>query len=131
MQLSDLFYSLGDVVAGKRSLDDVLKELQEKDKEKIKQLYDVCKNFVSKLKTNIKESVVKADQKNEQKAKYDMSSAVVVKKDGEIFHMGAKEKEKQSWWKKVRNNELSPESWRVKKVPKIAIAIFGKFLYTR
>ncbi len=34
-------------------------------------------------------------------------------------------------YKNPGSGELSPESWRVKKVPKIAIAIFGKFLYTR
>lgn len=104
MELSELFYALGDVAAGKRSLSDVCKDMAEKDKEKFQKLFDAGKIFLQTLTNNVKNEVKNEVKKEDMQANYDMSAAVTVNINGKQAYMGAKPKEKQSWWEKFRQN---------------------------
>lgn len=101
MKADELFYSLGDVAAGKRTLEDVCKEMHEKDKERFKQLLNAGKVFLSSLKNNVKQNIKEETTKNDMAAKYDLKSAVTVEINGKKM-LSAKRKEKQSWWKRLK-----------------------------
>lgn len=100
MNLDELFYALGDVAAKKRTLEDVCKDMAKQDKDKIAKLFEAGKLFLRNLKTNVKEEIRKADIE----ANYDTSGALTVDINGKKGYVGLKPKNKQSWWKKWREN---------------------------
>lgn len=102
MKTDELFYSLGDVAAGRRTLEDVCKEIHEKDKERFKQLLNAGKVFLSSIKDNVKQNIKEETNKNDMAARYDLKSAVTVEIDGKKT-LSAKHKEKQSWWKRIKS----------------------------
>ena len=104
MKLDELFYSLGDVAAGKRTLEDVCKDMVKQDKKKFEDLFDYGKKILKKLKENVKQSARDEIKNNDMQAKYDMSQAISAQVDGKTMFVGLKPKEKQSWWRKWRTN---------------------------
>ncbi len=104
MKLDELFYALGDVAAGKRTLEDVCKEMAQKDKERFSKLFEAGKKFLSDLKTNVKQNVKDEIKKADIAAKYDTSSAVTVDVKGQKGYIGLKPKKKLPWWKQIGKN---------------------------
>ena len=100
--MAELFYALGDVADGKRTLEEVCRDMSDKNKERFSKFLELGKAFLKDLKSNVKQSVKEEKRKADMEAKYDMSAAVTVDIDGKKLYAGVKPKEKQSWWKKFR-----------------------------